>query len=112
MVLLLFIMNLFILLVDCVKVMGIYGFVCVGGGSIGVLFGGLLMSMLSWYWIFLVNLLIGVVVYVVCVVLLFVGKLLVDCMKLDVVGVIVVIVFLMLVVYVVVYGNEVGWMFM
>ena len=43
--------------------MGVYGFVCAGGGSIGVLLGGLLTSALNWHWIFLVNLPIGVAVY-------------------------------------------------
>ena len=45
------------------KAMGIYGFVCSGGGSIGVLLGGLLTSSLNWHWIFLVNVPIGIAVY-------------------------------------------------
>lgn len=97
---------------ECVCVMGVYGFVCVGGGSIGVLFGGLLMSLLLWYWIFFVNLLIGVVVYVMCVVLLLCMCVLVGMVWFDVVGVIIVIVLLMLVVYGIVGGNEVGWLLM
>ena len=50
--------------------MGVYGFVCAGGGSIGVLLGGLLTNLLSWHWIFLVNLPIGIAVYAMCVALL------------------------------------------
>src|SRR5262245_38576786 len=38
------IMNLFTEPADRAKAMGIYGFVCAGGGSIGVLLGGLLTS--------------------------------------------------------------------
>ena len=53
------IMNLFTSPTDRAKAMGIYGFVGGGGGSIGVLLGGLLTSTLSWHWIFLVNLPIG-----------------------------------------------------
>ena len=57
------IMNLFTEPAERAKAMGIYGFVCAGGGSIGVLLGGVLTSALSWHWIFLVNLPIGVAVY-------------------------------------------------
>ena len=40
--------------------MGVFGFVMAGGGSIGVLLGGVLTDSLDWHWIFLVNLPIGV----------------------------------------------------
>src|SRR5207253_5232076 len=60
------IMALFTTPSDRTKAMGIYGFVCSAGGSIGVLLGGLLTSALSWHWIFLVNLPIGVAVYALC----------------------------------------------
>src|SRR5256885_10195117 len=46
------------------KAMGIFGFVASGGGSIGVLLGGVLTNSLDWHWIFLVNLPIGVLVVV------------------------------------------------
>jgi EmrB/QacA subfamily drug resistance transporter len=48
------------------KAMGIYGFVCAAGGSLGVLAGGLLTSALSWHWVFLVNIPIGIAVYLLC----------------------------------------------
>jgi MFS family permease len=44
------------------KAMGIFGFVAAGGGSVGVLAGGILTDLLSWHWIFLVNVPIGVAV--------------------------------------------------
>jgi len=44
------------------KAMGVYGFVCAAGGSIGVLAGGLLTHAAGWHWIFLVNVPIGAVV--------------------------------------------------
>src|SRR5438309_1270804 len=44
------------------KAMGIFGFVAAGGGSIGVLLGGVLTDTLNWHWIFLVNFPIGVLV--------------------------------------------------
>src|SRR5690348_14096191 len=57
------IMMLFTDATERAKAMGVYGFVCAGGGSIGVLLGGLLTSTLSWHWIFLVNLPIGALVF-------------------------------------------------
>src|SRR3954471_9836813 len=60
------IMNLFTEAGERAKAMGIYGFVCSGGGSIGVLLGGVLTSTLSWHWIFLVNVPIGIAVYALC----------------------------------------------
>src|SRR5450755_186048 len=52
------------------KAMGVYGFVCAGGGSIGVLLGGVLTSTLNWHWIFLVNLPVGIAVWALCIALL------------------------------------------
>ena len=103
------IMSLFASPGDRAKAMGIYGFVCAGGGSIGVLLGGLLTSALSWHWIFLVNLPIGVAVYAACVALLPVSKPLADRANLDVAGAITVTASLMLAVYAIVHGNEAGW---
>jgi EmrB/QacA subfamily drug resistance transporter len=45
------------------KAMGVFGFVSAGGGSIGVLLGGVLTGLASWHWIFLVNVPIGAVVW-------------------------------------------------
>src|SRR4051812_18814278 len=46
------------------KAMGVFGFVMSGGGAVGVLLGGVLTGLLSWHWIFLVNVPIGVAVIV------------------------------------------------
>src|SRR6185437_16553236 len=64
------IMNIFTEAEDRAKAMGIYGFVCAGGGSLGVLLGGLLTSALSWHWVFIVNLPIGAAVIAACAALL------------------------------------------
>ena len=45
------------------KAMGVFGFVTAGGGTIGVLLGGVLTDVLSWHWIFLVNIPIGIGVF-------------------------------------------------
>src|SRR5213594_1038484 len=55
-------MNLFTEPAERAKAMGIFGFVAAGGGSIGVLLGGVLTDVLNWHWIFLVNFPIGVLV--------------------------------------------------
>jgi len=103
------IMNLFTAPADRARAMGVYGFVCAGGGSIGVLLGGLLTGALSWHWIFLVNLPIGVAVYALCVWLLPAGRAAPAGARLDVGGAVTITLSLMLAVYAVVNGNESGW---
>lgn len=103
------IMNIFTEPADRAKAMGVYGFVCAGGGSIGVLLGGLLTSTLSWHWIFLVNLPIGVAVYALCIALLPAARGHAHGEKLDVAGAVAVTLSLMLAVYAIVNGNEAGW---
>lgn len=106
------IMNLFTEPSDRAKAMGVYGFVCAGGGSIGVLLGGLLTNALSWHWIFLVNLPIGVAVYALCIRLLPNAPGQAHGERLDVTGAVTVTSALMLAVYAIVNGNEIGWMAM
>jgi EmrB/QacA subfamily drug resistance transporter len=43
------------------KAIGVYGFVASAGGSIGLLAGGVLTDLISWHWIFFVNVPIGLV---------------------------------------------------
>ncbi|KVL34631.1 DHA2 family efflux MFS transporter permease subunit [Burkholderia territorii] len=104
------IMNLFTEPGERARAMGVYGFVCAGGGSIGVLLGGLLTSTLSWHWIFLVNLPIGIAVYAMCVALLPRMRAPAGAARLDVAGAITVTASLMLAVYGIVGGNEAGWL--
>ncbi|MGE8685666.1 MAG: MFS transporter [Achromobacter sp.] len=103
------IMNLFTETGERARAMGVYGFVCAGGGSIGVLLGGLLTSALSWHWIFLVNLPIGVLVYALCLRLIPPAPAAAGSGRLDVAGAFAVTASLMLAVYAVVNGNEAGW---
>ncbi len=97
--------NLFSEPAERAKAMGIYGFVCAGGGSIGVLLGGLLTSALSWHWIFLVNLPIGAAVYALCRVLLPESRGQSAGGRLDVAGAVTVTVSSMLAVYAIVNGS-------
>ena len=103
------IMNLFTEPAERAKAMGVYGFVCAGGGSIGVLLGGLLTDSLSWHWIFLVNLPIGLAVFALCLALLPGGRGQAGDARLDVGGALTVTTSLMLAVYAIVNGNEAGW---
>ncbi len=103
-------MNLFPEPAERAKAMGIYGFVCAGGGSVGVLLGGLLTGAVSWHWIFLVNLPIGVAVYAASAWLLPATPPQANAGRIDWAGAGAVTAALMLAVYAVVNGNEAGWM--
>ena len=91
------------------KAMGVFGFVAAGGGSIGVLLGGILTDALDWHWIFLVNVPIGVAVFALCLRLLPAARGEAAAERLDVAGAVTVTAALMLAVYAIVNGNEVGW---
>ena len=90
------------------KAMGIFGFVAAGGGSIGVLLGGVLTDLLDWHWIFLVNIPIGVGVVLLSLRLLPSGSAAAGT-RLDLAGAVTITVALMLAVYAIVNGNQAGW---
>ena len=91
------------------KAMGIFGFVLSGGGSAGVLLGGVLTDALAWNWIFLVNIPIGAVVFFLSFRLLPGAAGHAARQRLDVAGAVTVTAALMLAVYAIVNGNEAGW---
>ncbi len=91
------------------KAMGVYGFVASGGGTIGVLAGGVLTDLLNWHWIFLVNIPIGVAVYALSMRLLPADNVTAGDRRVDIAGAVTVTASLMLAVYAIVNGNEVGW---
>ena len=102
------IMNLFPDGPERVRAMGYFGFVMAGGGSVGVLLGGLLTGLFDWRSIFLVNLPIGALV-------LFLSLRLLPNTKgevsphLDVAGAVTITASLLLAVYAVVNGEQAGW---
>ncbi len=102
-------MGLFTEPADRAKAMGIFGFVASGGGSIGVLLGGILTGALSWHWIFLVNFPIGVLVVLLTLRLVPGAPPARAERRLDVGGAITVTASLMLAVYAIVNGNANGW---
>jgi EmrB/QacA subfamily drug resistance transporter len=103
------IMTLFTAPAERAKAMGVFGFVMAGGGSIGVLLGGVLTDLLSWHWIFLVNVPIGVAVYALCLKLIPSGRGMAASGRLDVAGAVLVTTSLILAVYAIVNGNDKGW---
>lgn len=103
------IMDLFTEPGERAKAMGVYGFVCAGGGSIGVLLGGLLTSLFNWHWIFLVNLPIGIGVFILCMKLIPSDHIEQDSSSHDIAGAFTITASLMLAVYAIVNGNEMGW---
>jgi EmrB/QacA subfamily drug resistance transporter len=90
------------------KAMGVFGFVASGGGSIGVLLGGVLTDTLDWHWIFLVNVPVGIAVFALTLVLLPSGGGMASG-RLDIAGAVTVTAASMVAVYAIVNGNEVGW---
>src|SRR5438876_3365290 len=102
-------MNLFTEPAERAKAMGIFGFVASGGGSIGVLLGGVLTDSFNWHWIFLVNFPIGILVVVLSLRLLPAARIPSAERRLDVAGAFTVTISLMLAVYAIVNGNQKGW---
>jgi MFS family permease len=86
------------------------GFVASGGGSLGVLLGGILTDTLDWHWIFLVNVPVGVLVIVLTLVVIPGARVETASRRLDLAGAVTVTASLMIAVYAIVKGNEVGWL--
>jgi EmrB/QacA subfamily drug resistance transporter len=103
------IMTLFTEPGDRAKAMGVFGFVAAGGGTVGVLLGGILTDLLTWHWIFLVNIPVGIAVFALCVNLLPGTRGPAGEGRLDVAGAVTVTGALMLAVYAIVNGNSNGW---
>src|SRR4051812_20488547 len=103
------VMTLFTEPAERAKAMGFIGFVAAGGGSVGVLLGGVLTDTLDWHWIFLVNAPIGVAVLLLSLRVLPAAHVRAAGTRLDVAGAVTVTSALMLAVYAIVNGNAAGW---
>jgi EmrB/QacA subfamily drug resistance transporter len=90
------------------KAMGVIGFVLSGGGTAGVLLGGTLTDLLSWHWIFLVNIPVGIAVLALSRALL-PRDTMMRSGSLDIAGAVTITASLMLAVYAIVNGNQDGW---
>src|SRR5262245_3113100 len=92
------------------RAMGVFGFVASGGGSLGVLLGGIITDALDWHWIFLVNIPVGILVVVLTLVVISGARVPTAAQRLDVAGAVTVTASLMIAVYAIVNGNDVGWL--
>jgi EmrB/QacA subfamily drug resistance transporter len=91
------------------RAMGVYTFVAIAGGSIGLLIGGVLTESFSWHWIFFINVPIGIFTY-------FAGIKLIDESarhaigeKIDYLGAVLVTIGVAVGVYAIVGATEHGW---
>ena len=94
---------------DRAKAMSVYMFVAVGGGSVGLLLGGLIAQSVDWHWIFFINLPIGIATILL-------GRAYIDEREtigleggVDVAGALLVTVSLMLGVYAIIGTADHGW---
>jgi EmrB/QacA subfamily drug resistance transporter len=95
---------------DQAKAIGVYGFVASAGGSIGLLVGGVITEVISWHWIFFVNLPVGVVTAALALRLLPADKGIGLRQGADVPGALLITSGLMLAVYTIVSpAAELGW---
>src|SRR5260370_28446636 len=95
--------------VERAQAMSVFTFVLAGGGSLGLLAGGLLTQSINWHWIFFINLPIGVATFVA-------GAALIDetagaglRQRVDVAGSILVTPAMVLGVYAIVTAAQFGW---
>jgi EmrB/QacA subfamily drug resistance transporter len=102
-------MTMFTETADRAKAMGVFGFVLSGGGVAGVLLGGILTDLLDWHWIFLVNLPVGILVFVLSLRLLPGVRGPAAGGRVDIAGAVTVTTSLILAVYAIVNGNQEGW---
>jgi EmrB/QacA subfamily drug resistance transporter len=101
-------MFLFVEQAERAKAMGIFGFVAAGGGSLGAMLGGIVTDVLSWHWIFLVNVPIGIAVCIASLRLLPAHREQVQT-RLDVAGAVLITAAMMIAVYAIANGNTAGW---
>jgi EmrB/QacA subfamily drug resistance transporter len=95
--------------VERARAMSAYIFVAVGGGSIGLLVGGVLTQALNWHWIFFINVPIGIATFIL-------GRALIDenvglgiRNGVDVTGSVLVTGSLMVGIYAIITATQYGW---
>ena len=91
------------------RAMSAYIFVAVGGGSIGLLAGGILTQALNWHWIFFVNVPIGIATLILGHQLIAENEGMGIRQGVDVVGSVLVTLSLMIAIYGIVTASHLGW---
>lgn len=91
------------------KAMSAYLFVAVGGGSIGLLVGGVLTQAVNWHWIFIINVPIGILTLILGATLIKENEGLGIRHGLDITGSLLMTVSLMVGIYSVVTASTYGW---
>jgi EmrB/QacA subfamily drug resistance transporter len=91
------------------RAMSAYVFVAVAGGSLGLLAGGALTQVLSWHWIFFVNLPIGAATIALGRVLIPVDEARAERGRIDWLGAVLVTASLMTAIYAIVQASDYGW---
>jgi EmrB/QacA subfamily drug resistance transporter len=92
------------------KAMSAYMFVAVGGGSIGLLVGGVLTQAVNWHWIFVINVPIGVITLILGAILIKENAGLGVRAGLDIFGSLLMTVSLIIGIYAVVTASANGWL--
>src|SRR5918995_541301 len=90
------------------KAMGIWGASAPAGGTAGVFLGGIITAWVDWSWVFLINVPIGLAVLALTPKLLPIGVK--QKGKIDYTGALSITGALVLLVYAIVTGNDIGWM--
>jgi EmrB/QacA subfamily drug resistance transporter len=91
------------------KAMGVWGAIAGAGGAVGLLMGGILTDLLSWEWIFLVNVPIGIGTAIAATRFVPNSRDLVTHRRFDLAGAVTVTAGLVLLVYAIVKAQEKGW---
>lgn len=89
------------------KALGFWGAAAAAGGSAGVFFGGAITQWLSWQWVFLINIPLGLIVLVLSPNLLLKGT--TRKGKVDILGAVLATAALVLMVYAIVSAESAGW---
>ncbi len=95
--------------VERAQAMSVFTFVLAGGGSLGLLAGGLLTESINWHWIFFINLPIGVATFIAGAALIEETGGAVLRQRVDVAGSVLVTAAMVLGVYAIVTAAEYGW---